>query len=44
MIKTYLDSGVLIAATRGTDIASSKAILILENPKLFTRINPLKLQ
>ncbi|HAC62746.1 MAG TPA: nucleic acid-binding protein [Cyanothece sp. UBA12306] len=31
MIKTYLDSGVLIAAARGTDIVSSKAILILDD-------------
>lgn len=31
MTKTYLDSGVLIAAARGTDIASSRAILILDD-------------
>jgi predicted nucleic acid-binding protein len=31
MIKTYLDSGVLIAAARGTDVVSSKAILILDD-------------
>ncbi|MDJ0729427.1 MAG: PIN domain-containing protein [Crocosphaera sp.] len=31
MIKSYLDSGVLIAAARGTDVVSSKAILILDD-------------
>ncbi len=31
MIKSYLDSGVLIAAARGTNIVSSKAILILDD-------------
>ena len=31
MIKTYLDSGVLIAAARGTNIVSSRAILILDD-------------
>lgn len=36
MIKTYLDSGVLIAAARGTDAASLKAISILDdNKRLF---------
>ena len=31
MIKTYVDSGVLIAATRGTDAASLRAISILDD-------------
>lgn len=31
MIKTYLDSGVLIASARGIDQVSSKANLILDN-------------
>ncbi len=31
MIKTYLDSGVLIAAARGIDVVSSRAILILDD-------------
>jgi predicted nucleic acid-binding protein len=31
MIKTYLDSGVLIAAARGTDATSLRAIAILDD-------------
>lgn len=31
IILTYLDSGVLIAAARGTNILSLKATLILDN-------------
>ncbi len=31
MIKTYLDSGFLIAAARGTDATSLRAIAILDD-------------
>ena len=34
MIKTYLDSGVLIAAARGTDAASLRAISIAHQCRL----------
>jgi len=33
MIKTHLDSGALIAAARGTNIASSRTILKLNDPR-----------
>ena len=33
IILTYLDSGVLIAASRGTDIVSLKATSILDSKK-----------